>query len=156
MGVNPPELEDAVQEAFMVVHRHLDSFEGRAKFTTWLFRICFNVARDRRRRARNRPEVLVGLELLDSHDPAPNAETLASLRDDLALLERSLQKLSLELRAVFILFELEEFTCEQIAETLQVPLGTVYSRLRRARELFKRSLSAARAAELPPLLREGA
>ena len=156
MGVHQSELDDASQEVFLVVHRCLEQFEGRAKFTTWLFRICFHVASGRRRRGRQRREVLSDSLLAERADHAPDAEALAQRQEDLALLERALNSMSLEQRAVFVLFELEGFTCEQIASTLELPLGTVYSRLRRARALFARSIRAARASDTHLLLREGA
>lgn len=153
MGVRDAELEDAVQEVFFAVHRRVHDFEGRSKFTTWLFRICMGVARDRRRRAYNRHEVLVDSPPAEYPDLRHDAATLTRRHDDLKLLERGLAAMSLDQRAVFVLFELEEFTCEEIASTLELPLGTVYSRLRRARALFQRSL---RHAEPRALLTEGA
>ena len=83
MGVQQSELEDASQEVFLVVHRCLEQFEGRAKFTTWLFRICFHVASDRRRRGRQRREVLSDALLAERADHAPDAEALAQRRRDL-------------------------------------------------------------------------
>lgn len=156
MGVRPSELEDASQDVFLVVHRCLHQFEGRAKFTTWLFRICFHVASTRRRSAQQRLEILSDSLLAERADHAPDAEALTQRQEDLALLERGLSRMSLEQRAVFVLFELEGFTCEQITNTLEVPLGTVYSRLKRAREIFARSLRAARASDAHLLLQEGA
>lgn len=155
MGVQASELDDASQEVFLVVHRSLDQFEGRAKFTTWLFRICFNVASARRRLGPRRYEVLSDTLLQERADNRPDAETLVQRQEDLALLERALSSMSLEQRAVFVSFELEGFTCEQIASSLDLPLGTVYSRLRRARELFARSLRAARMSDMHLLLQEG-
>jgi RNA polymerase sigma-70 factor (ECF subfamily) len=153
MGVRDAELEDAVQEVFLVVHRRVHDFEGRAKFTTWLFRICMGIARDRRRRAHNRHEVLVDAQQAEHPDPDQNAATITRRHDDLRLLERGLASMSLDKRAVFVLFELEEFTSEEIAAALELPLGTVYSRLRRARELFRKVLLRSQPGAL---LREGA
>ncbi len=155
LGVRDGELEDASQEVFLVVHRRLASFEGRAKLTTWLFRICYHVSLDRRRRAHNRHEVSAEGELGERRDSQPDAEALAQQRDDLALLEKALASMTLEQRAVFILFEFEEFTADEISATFEVPVGTVYSRLRRARALFQRTLKAARAAESRLLVKDG-
>ena len=154
MGVHAGEFDDASQEVFLVVHRCLEQFEGRAKFTTWLFRICFNVASVRRRSGTQRYEVLSDT-IAERADDAPDAEALAQRQEDLALLAHALNGMSLEQRAVFVSFELEGFTCEQIASSLELPLGTVYSRLRRARELFARSLRAAHISDTHLLLREG-
>jgi len=156
LGVRQADLEDAAQEVFLVVFRQVATFEGRAKFTTWLFRICYHVAQDRRRRASHRYEVLGEGDLESRVDTRSSAEALVQQRENLALLERALTTMSLEQRAVFVMFELEEVTCEQIAMALELPLGTVYSRLRRARQLFDRSLRAARAADEHLWWREGA
>src|SRR5690242_19825197 len=58
LGIREADISDSAQEVFLVAHRRLQEFEGRAKLTTWLFRICLNVARDQLRRAHVRREVL--------------------------------------------------------------------------------------------------
>ena len=140
--LNVPEADaaDAVQEVFLVVHRRLAEFEGRAKLTTWLFRICMRVARDRHRRAHVRREVPAGGELTKRPGPEPDPEQVAARRSDLALLEAALGEMDFEQRAVFTLFELEGMTGQEIADALEIPLGTVYSRLRLAREAFRKSI----------------
>jgi RNA polymerase sigma-70 factor (ECF subfamily) len=139
LGVPEVDVSDAVQEVFLVVHRRLSEFEGRAKLSTWIFRICMNVARARQRSARANPEV-VDSELIacrTSNDPTPS-EALED-REALRQLEQALASIPLAQRAVFVLFELEQMTCEEIAETLEIPLGTVFSRLRLGRESFKKA-----------------
>ena len=156
-GVREADLPDAAQEVFMVVHRRLADFEGRSQLTTWLFRICLRVARGRVRRASARYEVLAGNEAaegqpaLDTFDPVERS-------DARALLERALASMTLDQRAVFSLCEFEGLTGDEVAEVLEISLGTVYSRLRRARELFQRSLRTAAPLRQPPLsaAREGA
>jgi RNA polymerase sigma-70 factor, ECF subfamily len=141
LGVPESDVADAAQDVFLVVHRRLDEFEGRSKVTTWLYGICFRVARDRRRLAHVRRRVddddgMVG-ERADEHaDVAAAAER----RQGLAMLEAILDELPIEQRAVFTLFELDGIGGEGIAEMLEIPLGTVYSRLRIAREQFKKTL----------------
>jgi RNA polymerase sigma-70 factor (ECF subfamily) len=147
LGVPEADLPDVVQEVFLVVHRRLADFEGRAKVTTWLFRIAMGVARDRRRKAHVRHELL-DPGLLDALvDAAPDATQALERRDELVLFDAALEGMELEQRAVFTLFELEGSTGQAIAETLQIPLGTVYSRLRLARAAFRNNLKryAARA-----------
>ena len=138
---NVPEadLPDATQEVFLVVHRRLGEFEGRAKLTTWLFRICLRVAKDRRRRAHVRHEVAVA-EPVEGATGASDATAALERRDDLALFDAAMSELDLDQAAVFTLFELEAMTGQQIADTLEIPLGTVYSRLRLAREGFRRAV----------------
>jgi RNA polymerase sigma-70 factor (ECF subfamily) len=138
---NVPEadLPDATQEVFVVVHRRLPEFEGRAKITTWLFRICLRVAKDRRRRAHVRHEVAVA-EPEEGGTLGADASAALERRDDLALFDAAMGELDLDQAAVFTLFELEAMTGQQIADTLDIPLGTVYSRLRLAREAFKKAV----------------
>jgi RNA polymerase sigma-70 factor (ECF subfamily) len=146
LGVPESDVPDAAQEVFLVVHRKLGEFEGRAKLTTWLYAIVLRVAQDRRKKAFDRRRVddedaITTLE--DGVDPSAQVEQ----RQRLALLERLLDELPLEQRAVFTLFELDAMSGESIAELLEIPLGTVYSRLRLAREAFAKSAARHRARE---------
>ena len=134
LGIREEDAADVAQEVFIVVHRKLPEFAGRSKVTTWLYGVCFRVASERRR-ARPRAELgaqeaaaLVGRPA----DPATTAER----NEGLAMLERVLDRIPDDQRAVFCLFELEGMTGEEIAEALEIPLGTAYSRLRLARAAF--------------------
>lgn len=129
LGCSDEWLDDAVHEVFLVATRRLGEFQGRAALRTWLFAITFRVVgrmrRDQaRRRARvaryasERPELVA--------DAAHETEAAQYLR-------QLLLKLSEPQRVVLILAELEGFTSLEIAETLEVPTGTVDSRLRAAR-----------------------
>jgi RNA polymerase sigma-70 factor (ECF subfamily) len=138
LGVPPADLPDVAQEVFLVVHRRLPDFEPRARVTTWLFPICLHAARDRRRRAHVRREV--PRDEYDLEDPAPLPGNDLERQDDLSLFEAALSDMNLDQRAVFVLFELEELRGEDIAATLAIPLGTVYSRLRLARAAFRNSV----------------
>src|SRR5262245_64172476 len=101
LGVPLADLPDVTQEVFVVVHRRLPEFEERAKVTTWLFRICFHAARDRRRRAHVRHELVDENALERAEDPTDGAELIAERRDDLALFYEALDAMDLEQRAVF-------------------------------------------------------
>jgi RNA polymerase sigma-70 factor, ECF subfamily len=144
LGVPPAQLDDAAQEVFIVVHRRLPEFEGRAATTTWLFTIARRVARDQRvRAARHAPSAL-------APDPAPPVEgpheQLA--RHEAAVeVERFLAELDDDKREVFVLAELEQLPAPAIAEALGVNVNTVYSRLRAARERFEQLLVRRRARE---------
>src|SRR5215831_940723 len=134
MGIREEDAADTAQEVFIVVHRKLPEFAGRSKLTTWLYGVCFRVASERRR-AGPRPQIgaheaasLIGRQA----DPGTSAER----NQGLAVLERSLERIPEEQRAVFCLFEIEGMTGEEIADSLEIPLGTVYSRLRLARAAF--------------------
>jgi RNA polymerase sigma-70 factor (ECF subfamily) len=135
-------LKDAMQDVFVVVHRRLGEFEGRAKVSTWLFGICLRVAKDYRRRAHVRREVLDDTGFASVADPNSDAGAGAERQQDLAMFEAALGELEIDQRAVFILFELENMTGDEIAESLELPLGTVYSRLRLARQAFKKAALA--------------
>lgn len=140
-GVQEKDAPDAVQEVFVVVHRKLPAFEGRSKLSTWLFGICVRVASDRRRLAHVRREVADEATLETQVDHAAGPAQHVERRQALALLEGALAALPDEQRAVFVLFELHEASSEEIAESLGIPLGTVYSRLRLAREAFRKALA---------------
>ena len=131
-GVAESQIEDAVQDVFVVVHRRLSQFEGRAAITTWLFAIARRVASNHRRRVDARVESL-------ADEPAGNADTFdamsraqASARV-LAILER----LDEDKRIVVALVELEQLSVPEVAKLLDIKLNTAYSRLRLARAAFE-------------------
>lgn len=137
LGVPRPQLEDAVQEVFMVLHRRRDEFRGDASVRTWLHGIAVHVARRQRERARRHASPPVGV--LEPKTPvSPEAE--ASARQSLARLDRILAGLSDEQREVFVLAEVGELAAPEIAELLAVNLNTVYSRLRLARAHVRAAL----------------
>jgi RNA polymerase sigma-70 factor (ECF subfamily) len=134
LGIREEDAADAAQEVFVIVHRKLAEFRRESKLTTWLYGVCFRVASERRR-ARPKPRLdqqeaasFIGRQA----DPGATAER----NQGLALLERVLERMPDEQRAVFCLFELEGMTGDEVAESLQIPLGTAYSRLRLARAAF--------------------
>ncbi|HEY3493479.1 MAG TPA: sigma-70 family RNA polymerase sigma factor [Polyangiaceae bacterium] len=141
IGVPVADLPDVAQEVFVVVHRRLPEFEHRAKLTTWLFQICWYAAKDRRRRAHVRREVADGAAIEASTAPGDRADTLLERRDDVLLFESVLDGMNPDQREVFVMFELAELTGEEISATLEIPLATAYSRLRLAREAFRRGVS---------------
>jgi|HubBroStandDraft_6_1064221.scaffolds.fasta_scaffold293129_2 RNA polymerase sigma-70 factor (ECF subfamily) len=138
LGVREADLMDMTQNVFVVVHRKLPGFEGRSEITTWLFGICRRVAIDYRRSARIRREVPADahqIASLPGPEPASDAPDKARLA---ALAETLLDRLPEKLRVVFVLFELDEMSGDDIAALLDIPVGTVRSRLRLAREAFQR------------------
>ncbi|WP_437630079.1 RNA polymerase sigma factor [Sorangium sp. So ce854] len=141
LGVPESDAADAVQDVFLVVHRRLPEFEGRSKITTWLYSICFHVARDRRKLAHMRRRAHDDEPLLDCADDRADVGAQAERRQAIELLEVILDELPLEQRAVFTLFELDGMGGEEVAELLDIPLGTVYSRLRLARDAFRRAVA---------------
>ncbi len=156
LGVPEHDLPDATQEVFLAVHRTLGSFEGRSSITTWLFTICRSTARDRRRRASTRHEVVPDDNRIDGEiDLQADVHQAAETNERLVLLESILGGLEPEQRAVFILFEIESMTGDEISHVLSIPLGTVYSRLGLARKAFRQALARHQAREASQALRTG-
>ena len=148
LGVRDADLEDVLQEVFVVVHQRVHTFDGSSKVTTWLFGIAMRVASSYRRRGYRRRETAV------AEPPEPtSAPDMASPEDDLVQAESRrrlaliLDDMDLEKRAVFVMFEIDEMPCEEIASILGVPVGTVYSRLYNARKAFQKALVRMQARE---------
>ncbi|HVY27483.1 MAG TPA: sigma-70 family RNA polymerase sigma factor [Polyangiaceae bacterium] len=135
LGIGDADADDAVQEVVLVLARKLDQVEvGRER--SFVLSTAVRVASGFRRTRRNRREVEDdGLVELASTDLDP--EALAEKQRLRQILQGVLNQLPMELRAVFVLYELEELTMAEIAHTLSLPAGTVASRLRRSRELFE-------------------
>src|SRR6266542_1301899 len=125
MGFRLPVIEDVFQEVFVVVLRRLGSFDGRSATTTWLFGICLRVARGYRRRAHFRRERIVA----DVDDATRAVATEATPEEELErresemLLFEILDQLDIEQRAVFVMFEFDGLSCQEIAEMIGVAVG---------------------------------
>jgi RNA polymerase sigma-70 factor (ECF subfamily) len=138
LGLHRDEIDDAVQDVFIVVHRR-GGFEdrGQARPTTWLAAIASRVA-STRRRTRRRARVRADGDVVDvaaSSDAGPSRNVEA--RRGLERVQAALSELDSDRRVVFVLFELEGESCADIAAALEIPVGTVYSRLHKARKEFK-------------------
>jgi RNA polymerase sigma-70 factor, ECF subfamily len=141
LGIHPSDLDDIAQDVFMVVHRRLDTFDRRARVSTWLFGICMRVAANYRRRRRWTREVLTGGWDDDRPSALAAADDILVRREQRELAERALNRLEVAKRATFVMFEIESLSCNEIAELMNVPVGTVYSRLHSARRQLERNLS---------------
>ena len=153
LGVDQDRIDDALQDTFLVVHRRLAEFEGRAALRTWLFEIARRIAgRYRRTAAREAPRNL----------EVPEVEGPARLDDDLAKAEAAeilalfLDELDRDKSVVFIMAELEQRRAPEIAETLELNLNTVYARLRAARQQLDRLIVRLQARERRPRIRRAA
>jgi RNA polymerase sigma-70 factor (ECF subfamily) len=140
LGVPDPSIKDAMQDVQIVVFRKFDEVEGVAHVHNWLFRICFRVAKDYRRRAHVRREVLSDEPGHAVLDPRDDAETGLQRVEDARIFEAAVSRLEDNQRLAFTLAVVEGMTGEEIAHALDVPLGTVYSRLRLARDVFRRAV----------------
>jgi RNA polymerase sigma-70 factor (ECF subfamily) len=147
---DPDDASDLVQESYLRAFRTFDNFVPGTNAKAWLFRILFSVfANDRRKRGRQR---VVAVEELEPHFDRVAMETWRSGRgaaravENAAVLEEALACLPEEFRAVVLLVDVEGLTYGEAAEALECPLGTVRSRLSRAR----RSLFAVLGGRVPP------
>ncbi|MDF2694830.1 MAG: polymerase sigma factor RpoE [Labilithrix sp.] len=144
LGVRESEVDDAVQEVFVIASRKVDTIaEGSERSFLYgtAIRVASNARRIERRALTRRAETKIASEQ-DGIDTGPNAEQLLARRAARAALDTILEKMTVEMRVAFTLFELEEMTIAEIAALLEVPMGTVSSRLRRARELFEQQVAA--------------
>ncbi|HET9932301.1 MAG TPA: sigma-70 family RNA polymerase sigma factor [Polyangiaceae bacterium] len=146
MGVRRADLEDVFQDVFMIVHRRLHTYRADAKLSAWLYGICLRCVARHRRRAFRRRESPEGVEL-EQRDSSPwQARVDAPDRhlDDAQRqerLNRLLDVLDPEHRAMVVMYEIEELGCAEISELTGVKLGTIHSRLHAAR---RKLVSAAR------------
>ncbi|MCA9104864.1 MAG: sigma-70 family RNA polymerase sigma factor [Pirellulaceae bacterium] len=138
------EARDIVQEAFLSAYSKLHSFQGNASFYTWLYRIGFNASISHRRK--RRPVLSVdpqrdenGVEPIDRHEspeaPLQRAERVAQVQQALSLVSE-------EHRRILVLREMDGLDYETIADMLDLPIGTVRSRLHRARSQLKETLES--------------
>lgn len=136
--------QDAAQEAFLRAYMKLGSYTGASAFYTWLYRIAVNVAisEHRRRKTRTQTETSCSLKSEASGDgQSPWAELLRKER--VSQVQAALKRLSEEHRTILVLREMEQLDYENIAAILEIPVGTVRSRLHRARLELKEELSEA-------------
>lgn len=151
LGVPDALLEDASQDVFLVVHRRWESFDSQwSAVETWLFGILMRVARNHRRSLKRRGAWVVpsGGELIQA---VPSGEAgpadLVARREAIALLDRLLDALDEDKRAILILVDIEQLSAKQAAEALGLNLNTAYWRLRAARGQLRKALTRIKAAE---------
>lgn len=138
LGVPEPEVDDAAQQAWLVVSRKLALISQGAE-KAFIFSVALRVAAAHRRSTARRSEIAGPDAQLE--DPAPRADELLERHRARALVDRILDEMPLEVRAVFVLYEVEEMTAPEISQLLGIPLGTVASRLRRGRAMFEERLA---------------
>jgi RNA polymerase sigma-70 factor (ECF subfamily) len=147
---DPSDAHDVVQEAFVKVHRHLATFQGASSFYTWLYRITMNLSIDGLRRKKSARQVAFD-EALQPDGEAEGAEVLSQKQADPAKLharkelareiEQALSQLPEIHRQAILLRELEGLSYEEIAQIMQVPKGTIMSRLFHARRKLQAALA---------------
>lgn len=140
---NAEDAGDIAQEAFLAAWRGLPSFRGEAGFATWLYRLVSNAAVDYLRRTKHqRAQVSLDDEELhlDTVDPTPSPQEDAEDKDLQRVVQDGLQRLGDDHRTVLVMREVQELSYEEIAHTLKIDLGTVKSRLARARGALRKIL----------------
>lgn len=140
LGVRRDDCQDVVQNVLMVVHRKLHTYDGRAPLRAWLYGICVKEASAHRRRAwvrREQPVDAAAMPAPELAQPLDDPERAAEVREEHARFDAMLDELDPEKRAVLVMFEVEERSCEEIAALQGVPVGTVHSRLHAARKSFR-------------------
>lgn len=138
LGVPERDVDDACQEVFLVVHRRLADIDPKT-LRSWLYGVCLRVASGHRRKLRARLEVPA--EQLPEHPVSSTPfEEVAAVRLQSDLLA-ALDQLDENRRAAFVLYEIEGLTLREVAEALECPLQTAYSRLEAARAHVRKAFS---------------
>jgi len=137
LGVADAQLDDALQDVFIVVQRRLSEFDGQAQISTWLYAIALRVARKYRQRAQRDALPLTSVDEEQVCAPmASQTEAAVQAGQRLRLARQALDALDDEKREVFVLTQVEQMSAKEVAEIVGAPINTVYSRLRAARQAF--------------------
>ncbi len=145
--------EDALQDTFINAYRYLYSYDSRWRFSTWLYRIAVNTAKNYlESQARRPPSTDINMEAVEMLEGAENLRDMATpehnlLTDEIAhTVHRSISALPVDLRTAITLRDIDGLSYEDIAQVMECPIGTVRSRIFRAREAIDK--------ELKPLLQK--
>ncbi|HEX3852063.1 MAG TPA: sigma-70 family RNA polymerase sigma factor [Polyangiaceae bacterium] len=145
-GVAPDAMDDVVQEVFIVIHAKLDSLERPEALRNWIYGVVRRVASNHRRALRTQTAagIVIGSygETAESREPTPFEHLKTNA--DLVLLASLLNELDEPKREVFALVEIDELTVPEVADILEIPLNTAYSRLRAARQTFEAAVARRR------------
>jgi RNA polymerase sigma-70 factor (ECF subfamily) len=147
LGVGAEWVEDVVQDVFIVIHAKLPTLRQPEALRSWIYGIARRVVSDHRKssRSRNAASTRLGAEI-DLRSPIQlSPHEIAERNGELDLLERVLARLDEPRREIFVMVEFLEMTVPEVAQALDIPLSSAYSRLRVARELFEQTLARQRA-----------
>ena len=134
---NKEEAEDILQETFLRVYRQKESYDFNYSFSTWIYTIAMNLCRNlykRKKKVR-----FLGMDNLVNH-PDPNSENHVNRNRLNLILEGAISALPFKYRTVFLLRDVDQLSYEEVASTLNLPLGTVKSRVNRARGILQKKL----------------
>jgi len=138
MLMNAEEAEDIVQETFIRVHQHRQSFDFRHCFSTWIYTIALNLGRNElRRRKRVKFQDIFDMQGREA-EISVEMKTSSNVRQ---ILDREIESLPEKYKTAFMLRDVEELSYEEVAEIMRVPLGTVKSRVNRARAILRDRLA---------------
>ncbi|HET9957894.1 MAG TPA: sigma-70 family RNA polymerase sigma factor [Polyangiaceae bacterium] len=143
MGIDPESIDDVVQEIFIVIHQRLHTLERPEAIRSWVYGITRRTVSTYHRTVRNKKAgadtLGLSVEMLETQVPSPL--DLIEQNAQVQLLQSLLRELSPTKREVFVLAEIEELSVPEIAEALEIPLNTAYSRLRASRQDFEAALA---------------
>jgi RNA polymerase sigma-70 factor, ECF subfamily len=144
---NREDAEDAIQDVWMKAHLHLNTFDGRAQFTTWLTRIAINSSLMILRRKRVRPEISMDIRDSDTWQPweiadqTKSVEELYSGQERVERLKRAICRLQPTLRIVVEIHQTEDCSVKEVAELAGISVAATKARLLRARKILRKALS---------------
>jgi RNA polymerase sigma-70 factor (ECF subfamily) len=142
------EAAEVSQEVFLSAFRATGQFRGDANFSTWLYRIAINHASTRRKTLNSRQRKVVPIESADSlHDPEPGPPEILERQEIREKVQFALNQLEPDDAAVILLRDMQDVSYSEVAHVLQIPVGTVKSRLHRARQALKSRLKSYFSAE---------
>jgi RNA polymerase sigma-70 factor (ECF subfamily) len=157
---DPSDANDVVQEVFLKVFRSIGAFRGQSSLKTWVYRIAVNEAHNHRRWFCRHRKQEIGLERDEDDrgyqdtlsDPGKSPFQVAVDQEAHHILEQAMQDLNPTFRAAVVLRDIEDLSYEEIADILQIHLGTVKSRIMRGREALRQALMS----RLSPAMKESA
>jgi RNA polymerase sigma-70 factor (ECF subfamily) len=155
LGARRDDVEDLVQEVFLVAHLRGGYVEASARPTTWLAEIALRILQNARRAGRRSRLENDDLAIAAAVETGAGPDGRAEGAEELALVQLALDDLKREERALFVLHEIEGQACSAIATDLGIPIGTVYSRLNAARAAFLKAYRRQSACRSSPYQRRG-
>ncbi|MBI2844658.1 MAG: sigma-70 family RNA polymerase sigma factor [Armatimonadetes bacterium] len=147
MTGNREDAEDLCQECFLHIYRVLPKYNPDYRFSTWFKRVATNLFIDQLRKPRRRETCVDCIDdvlerAIESWEPAPDPEEAACRRDEAKRILSAVNRLPTELRIPFTLRYLDDLSFKEIAEILDLPIGTVSTRIRRGTEIIRRAIEA--------------
>ena len=146
MFLNPEDAADIAQEALIKAYKNIDKFDFNSSFSTWLYRITTNTCIDEMRKRKGKETYSIDEEDEESglsiqiKDTSPDAAETVIQQETVSEVRRAIDKLSDEHKAVIILRDIQDLSYEEVADTLGINVGTVKSRLSRARDALRKKL----------------